>query len=243
MELGGARVLVTAGSRRLGAEIAVDLARGGADVAITYRSSRAAAEATVERIRAHGVAGHALPADLADAAAAAGAPVAAAELLGGLDAVVHAASDGFVPKPLAELTADDFEAAIGATLRGALFVAQGAAERLSPGGAIVFIGDVAAIAGWPAFLAHSAAKGGLRSLTRGLARGLGPRGIRVGIVHPGTVLPAVDTGPEELEAVAAELPLRRIGTPDDIAGAVRYLLTAPFVTGAELVVDGGRLVR
>lgn len=242
-ELHGRRILVTAGSRRLGAALAVDLAASGADVAITYRSSRRDAEAVVAQIRGRGVAGHALEADLADGLAARGAVLEAAELLGGLDGVVHCASSGFRPTPLAELTPADFEEAIGATLRGGLFVAQGAAERLGAGGAIVFVGDVAAVHGWPAYLPHSLAKAGLRTLTSGLARALGPRGIRVAIVHPGTVLPPEGSDPEALEAEARTLPLRRLGTPDDVAGAVRYLLSAPFVTGAELVVDGGRLIR
>jgi pteridine reductase len=243
MQLEGARILVTGGGRRLGAALARDLAAAGADVAISFHSSRAGADETVRAIVAQGRRGHAVEADLADAEQARAAVHEATEALGGLDGVVHAASGGFVGKPLAELTAADFEDAVGATLRGGLFVAQGAAERLSPGGAIVFIGDVAGVAGWPAFLPHSAAKGGLRTLTRGLARALGPAGLRVAIVHPGTVLPGDGTSDEELAALAAELPLRRIGEPDDIAGAVRYLLTAPYVTGAELVVDGGRLVR
>lgn len=101
----------------------------------------------------------------------------------------------------------------------------------------MFIGDIAGIAGWPSFLPHSAAKGALRPLVRGLARSLAPR-IRVSIVHPGTVLlPDGDDGDELSRAV----PLQRLGEPADIAGAVRYLLTAPYVTGTELVVDGGRL--
>ena len=236
------RILVTAGSRRLGAAVAVDLAAHGAGVAITYRTSSADAESVVARVRAHGVAGHAVRVDLADGTAARAAVLEAADRLGGLDGVVHCASAGFRPRPLAELTPADFEEAIGATLRGGLFVAQGAAERLDEGGAIIFVGDVAAVHGWPAYLPHSAAKAGLRALTGGLARALGPRGIRVAIVHPGTVLPPEGSDAEALAAEARRLPLRRIGTPDDVAGAVRYLLSAPFVTGAELVVDGGRLV-
>jgi NAD(P)-dependent dehydrogenase (short-subunit alcohol dehydrogenase family) len=242
-ELRGRRILVTAGARRLGAALAVDLAAAGAHVAVTYRSSRADADDVVGRIRALGVGGHAIEVDLADGLAARAAVHEAADRLEGLDGVVHCASAGFRPTPLAELTPDDFEEAIGATLRGGLFVAQGAAERLGPGGAIVFIGDVAAVHGWPAYLPHSAAKAGLRALTSGLARALGPAGIRVAIVHPGTVLPPADADPAALQAEAERLPLRRLGSPDDVAGAVRYLLCAPFVTGAELLVDGGRLIR
>jgi pteridine reductase len=239
MDLLSARILVTGGSRRLGAELAVDLAAHGSDVCVTWRTSQRDADNTVERIRAHGVEGHAVHADLADAEQARACVHAAAELLGGLDAVVHGASGGFVPTPLAAITPALFEEAIGATLRGGLFVAQAAAEVVAEGGAIVFIGDVAGIAGWPSFLPHSAAKGALRPLVRGLARSLGPA-LRVAMVHPGTVL--LPDG-DDADALALEVPLRRVGQPSDVAGAVRYLLTAPFVTGAELVLDGGRLVR
>jgi pteridine reductase len=151
---------------------------------------------------------------------------------------VHAASAGFRGVALADITPELFEEAIGATLRGGLFVAQAAGRLLSDGGAIVFIGDVAGVTGWPSFLPHSAAKGALRPLVHGLARALAPQ-IRVSMVHPGTVLlPDGDDGDE----LSRNVPLQRLGQPSDIAGAVRYLLTAPYVTGAELVVDGGRLV-
>jgi pteridine reductase len=155
---------------------------------------------------------------------------------------VHCASGGFAPRPLAELTEEDVDEALGATLRGALFVAQAAAEHLADGGAVVFIGDLAALRGWPAFLAHSAAKGGLRPLTSGLARALAPR-VRVSMVHPGTVLPKEGTTPEQAARDVEATLLRRAGSPQDVSRAVRYLLEAPFVTGEELVVDGGRRLK
>ena len=121
-------------------------------------------------------------------------------------------------------------------------MAQAAAEHLADGGAIVFIGDLAALRGWPAFLAHSAAKGGLRPLTSGLARALAPR-VRVSMVHPGTVLPEERTTPGAAGARRRGTLLRRAGAPQDVSRAVRYLLEAPFVTGEELVVDGGRRLK
>jgi pteridine reductase len=231
VHLPDAKILVTGGGRRLGAAIAHDLAAAGAHVCVTYRSAPPDASLAAAAIQA-------IRADLADPAQAVAAVEEAAQLLGGLDGVVHAASGGFRGVPLQDVTPELFEEAIGATLRGGLFVAQAAGRLVSDGGAIVFIGDIAGIAGWPSFLPHSAAKGALRPLVRGLARSLGPR-IRVSIVQPGTVLlPEGSDGDELSRAV----PLQRIGEPSDIAGAVRYLLTAPYVTGAELVVDGGRLV-
>ncbi len=230
VDLLDAKILVTGGGRRLGEAIALDLAAAGAAVCVTYRSAP-----PEESLAAAGV--RAVRADLADPAQAVGAVEEAARLLGGLDGVIHAASAGFRGVALADITPELFEEAIGATLRGGLFVAQAAGRLVSDGGAIVFIGDVAGVSGWPAFLPHSAAKGALRPLVRGLARSLAPR-IRVSLVHPGTVLlPDGDDGDE----LSRNVPLQRLGEPSDIAGAVRYLLTAPYVTGTELVVDGGRL--
>ena len=104
------------------------------------------------------------------------------------------------------------------------------------------IGDVAGVRGWPSYLPHSAAKGAQRTLVSGLTRSLAPRH-RINIVHPGTVLPPDDADGAALERIVERIPLSRLGTPADIAGAVRYLLTADYVTGAELVVDGGRLAQ
>jgi NAD(P)-dependent dehydrogenase (short-subunit alcohol dehydrogenase family) len=239
MQVSGARILVTGGGRRLGAEIAVGLAEAGADVAITYRTSAGGARDVVERIHRAGRNGAAHAADLAEPAQARAVVGWAAAELGGLDAIVHAASGGFRPIALADITPELFDEAIGATLRGALFLAQAAEPVLTDGGAIVLIGDIAGVAGWPSFLPHVAAKGALRGLTRGLAKALGPA-IRVSIVHPGTVL--LPDG-DQVDSLALEVPLQRVGEPSDVLGAIVYLLEAPFVTGAELVVDGGRLIR
>ena len=207
VDLPDAKILVTGGGRRLGAAIALDLAAAGAAVCVTYRSAP-----PEDAIAAAGI--RAVSADLADPAAAVAAVEEAARLLGGLDGVVHAASAGFRGVALADITPELFEEAIGATLRGGLFVAQAAGRLLSDGGAIVFIGDIAGISGWPSFLPHAAAKGALRPLVRGLARSLAPR-IRVSMVHPGTVLlPDGDDGDE----LSRGVPLQRLGEPSDIAG-------------------------
>jgi pteridine reductase len=226
VEIDGARILVTGGGRRLGAAIADDLAAGGARVCITRHASP-------------GGAGHMeVVADLADPAECARAVREAHAGLGGLDAVVHAAASGFVRTSLADVTPALFEEAIGVTLRAAVFVAQAAAPLLADGGAIVLVGDVAGVDGWAGYLPHSVAKGGLRALNRALARSLAPR-LRVALLLPGPVLPGEGDDPERL---AATVPLGRIGASSDVAAAVRYLLTAPYVTGVELPVDGGRLL-
>jgi pteridine reductase len=159
--------------------------------------------------------------------------------LGGLDLLVNAAGEGFVPKPVDELTESDWDAAFGATAKGSFFVTQAAAPHLRASrGCVVMIEDVAAYEPWPSFAAHSAAKAAQAMLTRVFARALAPE-VRVCGIAPGPV--AVE--PEQEERRAAETLLGRVGSPEDVAAAVSYLAGAEFVTGATLVVDGGRLLQ
>jgi pteridine reductase len=163
----------------------------------------------------------------------------AAQELGGLDLLVHAAGDGFEPKPVEEVTEADWDDAFGVTAKASFFLAQAAAPHLRDGGgAVILIEDVAAYQPWPSFAAHCSAKAAQAMLTRVLARALAPE-IRVCGVAPGPV--AVEPGQEERRA--AETALGRIGKPEDVADAVLFLAGADFVTGASLVVDGGRTLQ
>ncbi len=163
----------------------------------------------------------------------------ASEQLGGLDLLVNAASDGFSPKPVDQVTEGDWEAAFGATAKGAFFVTQTAAPLLRESrGVVIMIEDVMGYEPWPSFAAHGAAKAAQAYLTRLFARALAPE-VRVCGIAPGPV--AVE--PDQVERRAAETLLGRVGKPDDIADAVVYLAGADFVTGSTLVVDGGRLLQ
>lgn len=163
----------------------------------------------------------------------------AARELGGLDLLVNCAGEGFAPKPFEELTEDDWDAAFGATAKGSFFVTQAAAPHLRASrGCVVMIEDVAGYRPWPSFVAHSAAKAAQAMLTRVLARALAPD-VRVCGVAPGPV--AVERNQEERRA--AETLLGRVGSADDVAGAVTYLAGAGFVTGTTLFVDGGRSLK
>jgi pteridine reductase len=159
--------------------------------------------------------------------------------LGGLDLLVYSAGDGFAPKPLADVTETDWDAAFGVVANGTFFTAQAAAPHLrASGGVLVVVEDVAAYQPWPSFAAHCAAKAAQAMLTRVLARALAPEARACGVA-PGAV--AVAPGQEERRA--SEASLRRVGSPDDVAEAVLYLSRAQFVTGTTLVVDGGRLLE
>jgi pteridine reductase len=211
------RALVTGGTGRVGAAI-------------------------VERLRGTGyavLAAGRVDGDLSDAGAARALAERAAAELGGLDLLVHAASSGFVPKPVADLTEEDWDDAFGATAKGGFFVTQAAAAHLRASrGTVVMIEDVASYQPWPSFAAHCAAKAAQAMLTRVLARALAPE-VRVVGVAPGPV--AVRA--EQVERRAAETLLGRVGDPEDVADAVLFLARADFVTGASLVVDGGRLLQ
>jgi pteridine reductase len=212
------RALVTGGSGKVGSAIARRLEQAGWSVLAAGR-----ADGDVSR-----------PAEAAKLVAR------AVDQLDGLDLVVNAAAEGFVPKPFEQLTEADWDAAFGAVAKGSFFVTQAAAPHLraSGNGVVIMIEDVAAYQPWPSFAAHCAAKAAQAMLTRVLARALAPD-VRVCGVAPGPV--AVEPGQEERRA--AETLLGRVGTADDVAAAVVYLATADFVTGTSLVVDGGRLLQ
>jgi pteridine reductase len=209
--------LVTGGTGRIGAAIAVRLKAEGWSVLAAGRADGDVAKVDEARALVERAAGE----------------------LGGLDLLVNAAGEGFVPKPVEELTEDDWDAAFGATAKGSFFVTQAAVPHLRASrGCVVMIEDVAAYQPWPSFAAHSAAKAAQAMLTRVLARALAPE-VRVCGIAPGPVAVA----PEQEERRAAETLLGRIGSPEDVAAAVVYLAGASFVTGTTLIVDGGRLLQ
>ena len=211
------RALVTGGTGRIGSAIVERLREAGWDVVAAGRRDG----------------------DLSRADGARAVVDAAVAELGGLDLLVYAASDGFEPRALEDVREEDWERAVGATAKGALFAAQAAAPHLRAArGVIVMIEDVAAYQPWPSFAPHCAAKAAQAMLTRVLARALAPD-VRVCGVAPGPVAVA----PEQAERRAAETLLGRVGSPDDVANAVLFLTAADFVTGASLVVDGGRLLQ
>jgi pteridine reductase len=198
--------------------------------------------AIVERLRLDGwsvLAAGSADGDLRKRADAAALVARAAGELGGLELAVQAAGGGFEPKPVAEVTEADWDAALDVSAKGTFFLAQAAAPVLAEShGALVIVEDVASFQAWPSFAPHCAAKAAQAMLTRVLARALAPD-VRVCGVAPGSV--AVEAGQEERRA--GESLLGRIGSPADIAEAVAYLANAGFVTGTTLVVDGGRLLK
>ena len=236
--------LVTGGGRGIGAACATALAEAGHDVGIGYAGDRAAAEATAEHVEARGRAAHVHGADVSDPAAAAALVSAVEEALGPLDALVLNAGitrDG----PALRMDAEDWDAVIATNLSGAFFTARPALRGMLKrrAGTVVAISSVVGLTGNPGQANYSASKAGLLGLVKTLARESAARGVRVNAVAPGYIATDMTAAiPDQYrEKILEATPLGRLGEPDDVASAVRFLCSddAAFITGAVLAVDGG----
>jgi pteridine reductase len=241
VELDGRVALVTGAGRRIGRAIALALGAAGARVAVHYNASRDGAEETAALIRRAGGDARTFAADLRDAHAPAALVDAVADDMGALHVLVNSASV-MERTPLGEVTPEAWDAMMALNLRAPFFAAQAAARRMTDGGVVVNMADLAAFETWPGYVPHGVSKAGLVQMTRSLARVLAPA-VRVNAVAPGTVLLPDDWDESAARRLADTTPLRRLGTPGDAVGAVLYLIGADFVTGETLVVDGGRHVR
>jgi pteridine reductase len=240
----GKVALVTGGARRVGAAIARQLHGAGASVLLHYRDSEADAARLEAELNA------ARPKSAAKVKAELLAPVAPRALLsaaldsfGRLDVLVNNASS-FFPVAVGAMESSHWEELIGSNLRAPLFIAQQAAQELAKNeGCIVNIVDIHAERPLKGYALYSIAKAGLAAMTRALALELAPR-VRVNGVAPGAIAwPEDGQFPdEERSRIIATTPLARTGSPDDVARAVLFLASAPYVTGQIVAVDGGRSI-
>jgi 3-oxoacyl-[acyl-carrier protein] reductase len=237
--LDGRVALVTGGSRGIGAAIARELARAGARVAVNYRAGREPAEELAGE-----VGGIAVAADVADAADVTGLVETVERDLGEIDLLVNNA--GITRDTLiARMTDDDWAQVIDTNLRGAFLTCRAVSRKMlrRRAGAIVNISSVVGVHGNPGQANYAASKAGIIGMTKALARELGSRSVRANAVAPGYVATELtDALPEDAkQAILAGTPLGRLGRPEDVAGAVRFLCSdeAAFVTGEVLLVDGG----
>ncbi|HEX4858065.1 MAG TPA: pteridine reductase [Usitatibacteraceae bacterium] len=237
-------ILVTGAARRVGAAIARALHAAGANVIVHCNRSKADAEALVKSLNgARAKSAVVVQGDLLAYNALKGLIEHAASEFGRLDGLVNNASS-FYPTPMGAIDEDQWTDLIDSNLKAPLFLSQAAAPHLKrTHGAIVNIIDIHAERPLKNFAVYSTAKAGLAGLTRALAIELGPE-VRVNGVAPGAIL-WPETGSDfpgaEQQRITAQTPLKRTGTPEDIAGAVKMLmLDTPFVAGQILAVDGGR---
>jgi 3-oxoacyl-[acyl-carrier protein] reductase len=244
--------LVTGGSRGIGRAVCIELARRGADVAFIYRSRDADAEATAAEIRALGRRVLALRADLTQASTVNAAVDRAAAELGMLDILVPAAGAVGVWRETADLSIDDWDRYIAVDLSGAFYTIRAAIPHLrnADGGAIVVISSIAAQMCQPRNVQGAAAKAGVEAMVRVVAREEAKHGIRANAVAIGLTetdmgrAALAQWGPQTSERVVRAIPLRRIGTPEEVARVVCFLAgpDAAYITGKVLQVDGGQII-
>lgn len=242
MEIKGKVALVTGCARRVGRVIGRALAGAGADIIVHHHASEIEASEAVTEFRGYGVRSEAVQADLTRPSQIEDLFGRVDALWGRLDLLVNSAAV-FERATLEEITPEAWDRVIALNLRAPFLCSKAAVPLMGPtGGSIINIADVAAFQPWPGYIHYCASKAGLVMLTRGLARALAPR-IRVNAIAPGPVLPPPGTSGHEVENMADLTVLRRIGAPEDVAGAVLYLAESDFVTGSTLVVDGGTMLR
>lgn len=231
--------LVTGAGKRIGRAIALDLASLGWDVAVHYHNSRADADAVVEAIEGAGGRAAAFRADLGREAEVAALIPAVAERLGELTLLVNNASR-FERDEVADATRDSWDTHMEANLRAPFVLSQIFASRLPEGrgGLIVNLLDQRVWNPTPHFVSYTLSKMGLWALTRTLAQALAPR-IRVNGIGPGPTLRNERQSEAEFAAQWDSTPLRRGATPEEICAAIRFLISAPAVTGQMIALDGG----
>ncbi len=247
MRLQGKVALVTGSSKGIGRGIAERFAREGADVVINYNSDPGGAQGAVREAQAHGVRAVAIQADLGTVTGVRSLVAEAIAQMGRLDVLVNNAG---VEKhaPFWEVTEADYDKVLNVNLKGVFFTTQAFVEHLrreGRRGRVVNISSVHEELPFPNFAAYCASKGGLRMLTRNLAIELGPLGITINSIAPGAIATPINAellkDPVKLGSLTRQIPLGRLGKPDDVSGLAVFLASddADYVTGSTYVVDGG----
>lgn len=240
--LSGRTALVTGAGRRVGRAIALALGAEGMHVVVHYNGAREGAEETAHLIAAAGGQATVEGADLTDPAAADQLVDRVIAARHSLHALVNSAAV-MVRTPIGEVSTAEWDDMFALNVRAPFFLSQRAAPALKLArGAIVNIADLAAFESWPAYVPHGMTKAAVVQMTRAMARALAPE-VRVNAVAPGAVLLPDGWTEEAAEKLRTTTPLARIGTAEDVAQAVVYLLHAEYVTGEVIRVDGGRHVR
>jgi NAD(P)-dependent dehydrogenase (short-subunit alcohol dehydrogenase family) len=232
--------LVTGGARRIGRELALALAEDGFGVAVHYHGSREAAEDLLERIRRQGGVAVALGADLADESAVAALLARAEHELGPIGCLINNAAV-FINDTAETASRENWDLHMAVNLRAPFILIQGFASRLPPdaGGVVINMLDQRVWSLTPYFVSYTVSKSALWTLTQTMALALAPR-IRVNGIGPGPTLPSPRQTREQFARQCELMPLRRGTGPDEIAAAMRFILSAPAMTGQMIALDGGQ---
>lgn len=245
-------IIVTGGSRGIGAAICRRLAADGYAIAVNYAADAKAADATVAAIEKAGGRAQAFQADVADPAALRDLFDKATQALGPLAGLVNNAGSSGRVAPAGEQDASELTRLFAINVIATILACKEAVNRLSTrhggsGGAIVNLSSVAArTGGLPGLVTYAASKGAVETFTKGLATEVGPEGIRVNAIAPGVIVTDMSqpllAQPAARERIEAMTPLRRVGVPEEVAEAAAWLISpaARFVTGSVVTVSGGR---
>jgi glucose 1-dehydrogenase len=247
MTLRGRNALITGSSSGIGRGIALRFARDGVNVVINYRSNPGGAEEVVAQVKELGVNSVAIQGDVSSVPSARQLVAKSVEALGSLDILVNNAG---VESHAAfwDVSEAEYDRVLSTNLKGLFFTSQAMVNHLRAtgrGGRIINISSVHEDLPFPNFSPYCASKGGVRMLTRTLAVELGPLGITVNGIAPGAIETPINTkllhDPVKLRSLIGQIPLGRLGQPDDVAGIAAYLASdeASYVTGATYFVDGG----
>jgi pteridine reductase len=243
MELAGRFALVTGSAKRVGRVIAHELARRGTNIVVHYHTSASEAADAVASLEATGVRALALRADLGQADQVRSFAREAEERTGGITLLVNSAAN-YLRASFDDLTDSIWDASLDVNLKAPFILAWelGRAMRARGEGCIVNVADWAGERPYRDYLPYCVSKAGVIALTKALAKELAPT-VRVNAVAPGPVLLPDDFSADVVDAVRRATPLGRIGSPEDVARAIRFLAEeATFSTGSILHVDGGRLI-
>jgi NAD(P)-dependent dehydrogenase (short-subunit alcohol dehydrogenase family) len=232
--------LVTGGARRIGRELALALAEDGFAVAVHYHGSRGAAEGLVERLRGQGGAAVALGADLADESAVTALVARAEHEFGPIGCLINNAAV-FLDDTVETATRDNWDLHMAVNLRAPFVLIQAFAGRLPPdaSGVVINMLDQRVWSLTPYFVSYTVSKSALWTLTQTMALALAPR-IRVNGIGPGPTLPSPRQTQEQFARQCELMPLRRGTGPGEISAAMRFILSAPAMTGQMIALDGGQ---
>jgi NAD(P)-dependent dehydrogenase (short-subunit alcohol dehydrogenase family) len=235
----GKAALVTGGARRIGREIALQLAAAGAEVTITYRTSRHGAEETIKEIKDLGRLAIAVECDVRSEASVRDAVTATVNFHGHLDLLVNNAGV-FQSVPLDQLTLEQWDTVFATNARGPFLLARQAISDLRKSqGRIINIGSLGGLHAWAGHAHYCSSKAALHMLTQAMAKAFAPD-VAVNCVAPGWIDLGKEEARSEAEHFAAKTPMKRNGTARDVADAVMFFAGATsFITGQILSVDGG----